>query len=129
VPLHRSRADQFDQLVLDAVQRLEKRWERELRGMEFAVEDVPSLQAQGGERYGGQRSGAGGAGPQVPLARAFPPAAGMPARVVLYRRPIETRAPDRLARAALVHDVVVEQVADLLGLEPETVDPRYEGPE
>ena len=29
------------------------------------------------------------------------------------------------ARATLVHDVVVEQVAELLGLEPETVDPDY----
>jgi hypothetical protein len=25
----------------------------------------------------------------------------------------------------LVHEVVVEQVAELLGLTPETVDPRY----
>src|SRR6476661_9998977 len=41
VPLARSRAEQFDDLVLDAVEELERRWERELAGVEFAVEDVP----------------------------------------------------------------------------------------
>ena len=40
-PLARSRAEQFDDLVLDAVEDLERRWERELAGVEFAVEDVP----------------------------------------------------------------------------------------
>src|SRR5881398_3830681 len=41
VPLSRSRAEQFDDLVLDAVEDIERRWERELSGVEFAVEDVP----------------------------------------------------------------------------------------
>src|SRR3954467_6311941 len=41
VPLARSRAEQFDDLVLDAVEDLERRWERELAGVEFAVEDGP----------------------------------------------------------------------------------------
>ena len=31
----------------------------------------------------------------------------------------------RAERALLVHEVVVEQVAEVLGLTPETVDPRY----
>ena len=48
-----------------------------------------------------------------------------PARITVYRRPVETRAVNERARATLVHDVVVEQVAELLGLEPETVDPDY----
>src|ERR1700737_1990371 len=37
VPLYRSRAQQFDDMVLDAVARLESRWEAELAGVEFAV--------------------------------------------------------------------------------------------
>src|SRR5450756_1613264 len=41
VPLARSRAEQFDDLVLDAVEQLEERWAGELAGVEFAVEDVP----------------------------------------------------------------------------------------
>ena len=50
---------------------------------------------------------------------------GRRARVVVYRRPVEIRTKGRDERAALVHEVVVEQVAELLGLTPETVDPRY----
>jgi hypothetical protein len=45
--------------------------------------------------------------------------------VVIYRRPVEGRAPGTRFRDAFVHDVVVELVAELLGLEPETVDPDY----
>jgi hypothetical protein len=37
----RSRAERFDDLVLDAVERLEKQWAAELADVEFAVEDVP----------------------------------------------------------------------------------------
>lgn len=45
--------------------------------------------------------------------------------MVVYRRPVELRAKGRDERALLVHEVVVEQVAELLGLAPESVDPRY----
>lgn len=110
VPLRRSRAEQFDDLVLDAVEDLEQRWAAELRGVEFAVEDVPPDVAGDAE---------------VPLARLMPRAGGDPARVVVYRRPLELRARDRDDLAGLVHDVVVEQVADLLEVDPETVDPGY----
>jgi hypothetical protein len=45
--------------------------------------------------------------------------------VVVYRRPVEIRTKGRDERAALVHEVVVGQVADLVGLTPASVDPRY----
>ncbi len=48
---------------------------------------------------------------------------------MVYRRPVEIRSKGREERSALVHEVVVEQVADLLGLTPEAVDPRYDGDE
>jgi hypothetical protein len=38
VPLYRSRAQQFDDIVLEAVARLEPRWETELADVEFAVQ-------------------------------------------------------------------------------------------
>ena len=38
VPLHRSRSERFDELILEAVARLEPRWEAQLSGVEFAVE-------------------------------------------------------------------------------------------
>ncbi|KPC74412.1 hypothetical protein ADL27_50350, partial [Streptomyces sp. NRRL F-6602] len=61
----------------------------------------------------------------VPLGAAVGARKGRAAQVVVYRRPVEIRAKGRDERALLVHEVVVEQVADVLGLTPEAVDPRY----
>ena len=113
LPGHRTRAERFDDHVLDAVERLERRWARQLEGTEFAVEEVPASPPAPWERGG------------VPLGRSFPAAAGMPARIVVYRRPIETRATDDADLADLVWDVLIEQVAHLLGRRPEEIDPRY----
>ncbi len=139
LPVTRSRAEQFDEFVLDAVERLERRWAEELRDVEFAVEDVPPVTpAPGGPTGSGLgRPGpdAGGPGPIdspegiVALGRAFAVAGTRPARVVVYRRAIESRARGQRALGALVHDVLVEQVAELLGREPEAIDPEYgDGP-
>ena len=157
VPLHRTRAERFDDLVLLAVSQLEPRWEAELSGVEFAVEEIPP------------------AGPDpddsdpVPLARlelpappvstkppvspappipAVPPASPTfelpgvppvpisapaaqphPARIVVYRRPLMARADGEEELAELVLDVVVEQFAHWLGVDPQTVDPGYPGDE
>ena len=46
-----------------------------------------------------------------------------PARLVLYRRPIELRGSDAVERGDLVHDVVVEQLADLLDVPVDRLDP------
>ena len=50
---------------------------------------------------------------------------GAPTRLVLFRRPIEHRATIRDELEAMVHTVVVEQLAELLGLTPGQVDERY----
>ena len=47
VPLYRSRAQQFDDMVLEAVARLETRWEAELSSVEFAVQEVPDADTIG----------------------------------------------------------------------------------
>ena len=44
-------------------------------------------------------------------------------RVVVYRRPIEARAHDDEDLADIVREVVVEQVAALLGVPPQELDP------
>jgi predicted Zn-dependent protease with MMP-like domain len=127
VPRSRSRAEQFDELVLDAVEHLEGRWAGELDGVEFAVEDVPKVAHSSTEEivYGTDVIEDG----NVPLARLI--SAGQdrdgtptPPRIVLYRRPLELRSQDRPDLADLVRDVVVEQVANLLGLDPDEVDPE-----
>jgi predicted Zn-dependent protease with MMP-like domain len=115
LPAYRTRAERFDDLVLAAVERLEKRWSRQLDGAEFAVEEVPPSQPAPWEHGG------------VPLGRYFPADAGLPPRIVVYRRPVETRAVDAEELEDLVRDVVVEQVAHLLARSPEEVDPEYSG--
>ena len=110
--LARTRAEVFDELVLDAVEHLEDRWGKQLAEVEFAVEDVPPVAGPDDGRS-----------PAVPLARVLPAGGRRPARIVVYRRPLEARSTDREELADLVHDIVVEQVAELLGLEPETIDP------
>ncbi|SDQ88949.1 metallopeptidase family protein [Thermostaphylospora chromogena] len=119
VPIARSRSERFDDLVLDAVDRLKPRWSTQLAAVEFAVEEVPPATelGDGPGRLGGE---------PIPFGRAQPAAGTDPAAVILYRRPLEARARDRETLGALIHDAVVEQVADLLGLSPETVDPGYD---
>ncbi len=113
MPLALSRADAFDDLVRDAADRLERRWPQ-LADVEFAVQDVPWPQ-----------DGAPADGDPVPLGRLIGAAKDRPSRIVVYRRPVEIRAKNRDERALLVHEIVVEQVAELLGLSPENVDPKY----
>lgn len=107
-----TRAERFDDLVLDSAQRLET----VLRGhaVEFAVEDVPPSDPAPWE------------GEVVPLGRVFPGRGSVAARIVIYRRPVEARAADERELAQVVHDVVVEQVAALLGVRPGEVDRRYD---
>ncbi|WP_030912615.1 metallopeptidase family protein [Streptomyces sp. NRRL F-5126] len=107
VPLSASRAETFQDLVRDSVDRLERHWPQ-LADVEFVVMDVPGTQEE-----------------SVPLGRSVPAGKRQPARILVYRRPVEIRSKGRDERALLVHEVVVEQVAELLGLAPESVDPRY----
>jgi predicted Zn-dependent protease with MMP-like domain len=113
VPAWRSRAERFDEQVLDALERLERRWARELGEVEFAVEEVPPGDPAPWEHD------------EVPLGRLFPAQGTLPPRIVVYRRPIESRAEDTRETGLLVHTVIVEQVAHLLALTPEQVDPHY----
>src|SRR5689334_25414507 len=113
MPMSRTRAELFDELVLDAVESLEQRFAKELAGVEFAVEDVPpelnvydSDVLEDGE---------------VPLARLLPGRPGrqeLPPRIVLYRRPLEFRAMDREDLADLVPDANLGPVRNLLRVRP-----------
>lgn len=116
LPAARSRAEQFDDLVLDAVARVSRRFPTELAGVEVVVDDVPDA---------GRAAGDGGppADRPVELGRGVPAGPEGPPRIIVHRRPVESRARGD-AREDLVHDVVVEAVADLLGLTAEQVDPE-----
>ena len=108
-----TRSERFDELVIDAAARLEEGWGRPFPTVEFAVEDVPPSDPAPWEHA------------EVPLGRLFGAQGRDPARIVIYRRPVETRAQGQRELALLVGDVVAEQVAALLGVRPEQLDPDY----
>lgn len=113
VPISLTRSELFDDYVRDSVERLERRWPQ-LVDVEFAVQEVPLTEQ-------------GAAEPEaVPLGRVITAGQGRKSRIVVYRRPVEIRVKSRDDRAALVHEILIEQVADLLGLSPDAIDPRYD---
>ncbi len=123
VPIARTRSDLFDDLVLDAVEELEDRFASDLAGVEFAVEDVPTLPADAptGLEFDPEVVADRG----VPMGRIHRAGLGSIRKpvIVLYRRPIEARALDREDRGDLVFAVVSELVAELLGKDVDDVDP------
>lgn len=100
-----TRSARFDELVLDAAEDVERRLGQQL-GIELAVEEVPPSDPAPWE-------------PDVALGRLFPAERGVPTRLVIYRRPVTCRAQDETELAALVSEVVTEQVARMLGRNPE----------
>jgi len=149
VPLHRTRAERFDDLVLQAVARLEPQWEAHLSGIEFAVEEIPPADAPVNGPHGpvplsrlepgpsqGEPGGPGGQGPgpAVPVPPDTADTADdedgpQPPRIVVYRRPLMARADGEDELGELVFDVVVEEFARILGIDPADVDPGYAGGE
>jgi predicted Zn-dependent protease with MMP-like domain len=118
VPIVTSASDRFDRIASEAVAHVERRWREQLADVEFAVDLVPTIDPD--IAVSDEIESAG-----VPLARVFPAAGTTPAHIVLYRKPLELRALDLTDLEDLVHDVVVQIVADFLGLDPDTVDPGF----
>lgn len=111
-PLPRSRREVFDRVVLDVVTEVDGRWSTRLGMVEYAVEDSPHIP----DDWDSDR---------VPLSSLIRPGGSQPTRLVLFRRPIEHRANDRADLEAMVLTIVVEQIAELLGIPASEVDPRY----
>lgn len=115
LPAWRSRAQRFDDHVLQSLDRLPTRFAEQVSRIEFAVEDVPPQDPAPWEAR------------EVPLSRVFPAERDLPARIVLYRRPLEARGEPETELADVVYAVVVEQVAQVLGLPPEDLGPDAAG--
>lgn len=108
-----SSREQFDAIVLSIVTEIDRRWTSRLGLVEYAVEDTPIVSENWDDN--------------VPLSSLVRGTGGRPTRLVLFRRPIEQRCEGREELQALVLTLVVEQIADLLGIDAEQVDPRYRG--
>lgn len=123
VPIAHSRGDAFDAMVLHAVDHLQPRLAEQLAQVEFAVEDVPDVSHRGPADFDFDEDILDDNA--VPLSRLYRNGvAGISAPViVVYRRPLESRAAQSEDLADLVHDVVVEQLARLLGRSTDEIDP------
>lgn len=111
VPLSVSPVVEFDDVVAEMVTRLEVRWGEDLRDVVFGVEEAPWVDDD-------WHPGA------VPLATHVAANGKDPSRVVIYRLPVQRRAAGRHHLRSLVLDVMVEQVAELLGRDRDEIDPR-----
>lgn len=117
VPARIAGAERFDRLALavltDVVEQAPDEVAAGLARIELAVEEIPVLPPGWSERT-------------VPLAAYVDPAGGNPGRLVLFRRPLEHRAPTRVELDALLLTVIVEQLAEVAGMAPEDLFPDYD---
>lgn len=113
VPARRTRAERFDAIAVAVMHDLWGRFPDLLGAVQLGVEEVPLLP----ENW---------ASDSIPLASYVEPTDQTPARVVLLRRPIEHRAGSSAELEALILTVLVEQVAEVLGVSPDEVHPDYD---
>lgn len=122
-PASVTRMERFGDLVAEAVDRLEPRWRTHVSAVDVEIQDAPPAEplvpAPGESEVA-----------DVPLAgyRLGRGPAEAPVTVVVFRRPVELRAPERPAQIDLLRDLVAEQLADALGLAPGDLDPTYDPP-
>lgn len=115
VPAFRTRTALFDEIVTDAVAAIEPRWPEQLTAIEFAVDEVPSVPTAA-DLDAADIVVDGG----VPLSHFFSPGIdkrgrATKSRLVVYRRPIMARAVGRTEILELVTQILVEQLAAVLG--------------
>jgi predicted Zn-dependent protease with MMP-like domain len=114
LPGYRTRSERFDELVLDSAQRLHDIWGKTLDGVRFAVDEIPP----GLEQLVAESAPA-------PMGSYEPATAEEGPIITIYRRVVEQACTSRDELQDLVHDVVVEHTAEMLGVAPETLDPVY----
>jgi hypothetical protein len=103
----------FDRWVTAAADRLRRRAEQrghDLQALQFGVEETPLLPDDWEA--------------EVPMSGHRPASGGHPAQVVVYRLPVAGRARGRVETVALVLDLLIEEVAELLDVDADDLDPR-----
>ena len=55
----------------------------------------------------------------------FPASHGIPARIVLYRMPIQSKSRSRMDLELAIRDEVVLRLAELYGRRPDEIDPDW----
>ncbi len=107
-----TRSEFFAEAVQTALSRISRTCPAALDRLMVGVEDVPERQSFVEDH--------------VPLASAQDGDERHPAKVVLFRRPLELRAATREGLVILVHRTLVEQLSALTGLPVDVIDPGSE---
>lgn len=120
LPGSRTRGEQFEDLVVDSAERLRELWGTALEDVEYLVEEVPdnleALVASGSQAPLGKYR---------PAVRAGAGTDAKQALIVIYRHPVEALCDAPWQVRELIHEVLIEQVAGLLNIDPDTVDPLF----
>ncbi|MDF7665220.1 metallopeptidase family protein [Bifidobacterium sp. ESL0745] len=117
LPRYRTRSGMFDDMVSSEIRRLLAAWPDLVRPVQFAVEDVPPSTPAPWEP---KRSA---------TSQSFTANHGIPARIVLYRMPMQMHHPDKTELEWAIRDALVARLADLYGRRPEEIDPEWGGTE
>lgn len=103
----------FDDMVASQLRRLHGAWPQLVQPVQFAVEDVPASDPAPWQ-----------ADPDL-CSQCFPAGRGTPARIVLYRMPIQMHARTRMDLQFAIRDELVSRLAELYGRRPEEIDPDW----
>ncbi len=112
-----TRAEYFLHCVQGSLARVSEACPECIAGTDIGIEDVPPQSAIFAELN---------AHDAIPLAAAIDAGVDHPARIVIYRRPLEQRAIDRSDLRHLVHQTLVEQLSILTGRSVREIDPEYD---
>jgi predicted Zn-dependent protease with MMP-like domain len=115
LPRYRTSSGMFDDMVASQIRRLAQAWPKLVEPVQFAVEDVPPSEPVPWESR------------RIVNSHCFPAGRGIPARIVLYRMPIQTHHPNHEDMQWAIRDALVARLADLYGRRPEEIDPDWTG--
>ena len=126
VPRNKSRSGRFDDAVLDAFEPILERFDAELSSLDVAVDVVPRMRLSAGYRQWPEDVVADG---QVPLGRLVTAGVdntGAPTRprIIIFRRPVESRATSARELQDILRMIIVRLVACYLNVSPPQIDPR-----
>lgn len=116
MPGARTRLERFEDLVAESIERLGELWGEAVIGIDFRIEAIPGRKVL---------DKAVATGTRVPLGKALAATPRRGSRATIYRRPVEELSPSAVELPDVVHDVVIELVAELLAKDPEEIDPDY----
>lgn len=127
-PRYKSRAEKFDAAVLDAYAPIAQRFAAQLHNLDLAVDTVPRMRLSADATVLPDEIVADG---PVPLGRVIPAGVdrrGRPTRprIVIFRKPIESRCVSVEERRELLGTVLTALVANHLNIDPQEIDPDFQ---